>query len=42
MFTKNDIKTLVYAGLFVVACYGTMYGFYYFAKWLGVYEQFLM
>jgi len=38
--TKEDIKTLVYAGLFVAACYGAIYGFYYLAKFVGIYEQF--
>jgi hypothetical protein len=40
MFTKDDIKSLIYAGLIVVAFYGAMYGFYHFSKWLGIYEQF--
>jgi hypothetical protein len=40
MFTKDDIKSLVYAGLWVAASYVAIYGFYYFAKWLGIYEQF--
>ena len=39
MFTKNNIKTLVYAGLFIVAFYASMYGFYYLAKFMGIYEQ---
>jgi hypothetical protein len=40
MFNKDDIKSLVYAGLFVVAVYASMYGLYYFAKFIGIYEQF--
>jgi hypothetical protein len=40
MFTKDDIKALVYAGIFIAAAYGSIYGFYYFSKWLGIYEQF--
>jgi hypothetical protein len=40
MFTKDDVKTLVYAGLFIVAFYASMYGFYYLSKFLGIYEQF--
>ena len=39
MFTKNNIKTLVYAGLFIVSFYASMYGFYYLAKFMGIYEQ---
>jgi hypothetical protein len=40
MFTKDDIKALVYAGLFIAAVYGAIYGFYYLSKFLGIYEQF--
>ena len=39
MFNKDDIKTLVCAGLFMVAFYGAIYGFYYFAKFIGIYDQ---
>jgi len=39
MFNKDDIKSLVYAGLFVVAVYASIYGLYYFAKFMGIYEQ---
>jgi hypothetical protein len=40
MINKDDVKSLVYVALFVAACYGAMYGFYYFAKFIGIYEQF--
>ena len=40
MFNKDDIISLVYAGLFVVAVYASMYGLYYLAKFMGIYEQF--
>jgi len=40
MINKDDIKSLVYAGLLIAAFYGAMYGFYYFAKFMGIYEQF--
>ena len=39
MFTKDDIKALVYAGLFIAAVYASMYGLYYFAKFIGIYDQ---
>jgi hypothetical protein len=40
MFSKDDIKALVYAGIFIAAVYGSIYGFYYLSKFLGIYEQF--
>jgi len=37
--TKNDIKSLLVAAAIVLFGYGLMYGFYYFADFLGIYES---
>jgi hypothetical protein len=37
--TKNDIKSLLVAAAIVLFGYGLMYGFHYFADFLGIYES---
>ena len=37
--TKDDIKTLLIAAAIVVFGYVLMFGFYYFADYIGVYES---
>jgi hypothetical protein len=39
MFTKNDIKTLLIAAAIVAFGYVLMFGFYYFADYIGIYES---
>jgi len=36
---KNDIKTLLIAAAVVAFGYVLMYGFYYFADYIGIYES---
>ncbi len=36
--TKEDIKSLLFAGALVALGYLAMFGFYYFADYIGVYE----
>ena len=37
--TKNDIKSLLFAAAIVLFGYGLMFGFYYFADYIGIYES---
>ena len=37
--TKNDIKSLLVAAAIVAFGYGLMFGFYYFADYIGIYEN---
>jgi hypothetical protein len=39
MLTKDDIKSLLVAAAIVVFGYVLMYGFYYFADYIGIYES---
>ena len=36
---KNDIKTLLIAAAIVALGYVLMFGFYYFADYIGIYES---
>lgn len=37
--TKEDIKSLLFAGVIIALGYGAMFGFYYFADYIGIYES---
>jgi len=39
MLTKDDMKTLLIAAAIVAFGYVLMYGFYYFADYIGIYES---
>lgn len=39
MLTKDDIKSLLLAAAIVAFGYVLMYGFYYFADYIGIYES---
>lgn len=39
MLSKDDIKTLLIAAAVVAFGYVLMFGFYYFADYIGVYES---
>ena len=39
MLTKDDIKSILVAAAIVAFGYGLMFGFYYFADYIGIYES---
>jgi hypothetical protein len=39
MLTKDDIKSLLVAAAIVAFGYALMYGFYYFADYIGIYDS---
>jgi hypothetical protein len=39
MLTKDDIKSLLAAAAIVAFGYALMYGYYYFADYIGIYES---
>ena len=39
MFSKDDIKMLLFAAFVVALGYGSIFGFYYFADYIGIYES---
>ncbi len=39
MLTKDDIKSLLIAAVIVAFGYALMYGYYYLADYIGIYES---